>query len=92
MIWKSIWKSASWTEGDFQPNTKFVLLAGIHHTKDKDGKVILGVTDFKLLEDFEHKLFSNMYDIKDPAGDLIWDKMKFDDKLLSLASSEELDT
>ena len=45
---------------DFQPNTKFILLAGIHHIKDKDGKVILGVTDFKLLEEYEHKLFSNL--------------------------------
>ena len=47
-------------KGEFQPNTKFILLAGIHHIKDKDGKVILGVTDFKLLEEYEHKLFSNL--------------------------------
>ena len=77
--------------GEFQPNTKFVLMAGFNHTKDKDGKVILGVTDFSLLEDFEHKLFSNLYEIKDPAGDLIWDKMNFDDELVTLATYENLD-
>ena len=77
--------------GEFQRNTKFVLMAGFNHTKDKDGKVILGVTDFSLLEDFEHKLFSNLYEIKDPAGDLIWDKMNFDDELVTLATYENLD-
>ena len=76
---------------EFQPNTKFILLAGFNHTKDKDGKVILGVTDFSLLEDFEHKVFSNLYEIKDPDGDLIWDMMNFDDELVTLATYENLD-
>ena len=77
--------------GDFQPYTKFILLAGVNHSKNKDGKVVLGGTDYGLLEDFEHKLFSNLYEIKDSSGDLIWDKMNFDDELVTLATYENFD-
>ena len=77
--------------GDFEPNTKFFLLGGVDHSKNKDGQVVLGGTDYRLLEDFEHKLFSNLYEIKDCDGDLIWDKMNFDDELITLASVEEFD-
>ena len=77
--------------GAFLPNTKFIMLAGVDHSKNKDGQVVLGGTDYRLLEDFEHKLFSNLYEIKDCDGDLIWDKMNFDDELITLASVEEFD-
>ena len=75
--------------GDFQPYTKFILLAGVNHSKNKDGKVVLGGTDYGLLEEFEHKLFSNLYEIRDSTGNLIWDKMNFDDELVTLASFED---
>ena len=77
------------SNGDFQPYTKFILLAGVNHSKNKDGKVVLGGTDYGLLEEFEHKLFSNLYEIRDSTGDLIWDKMNFDDELVTLASFED---
>ena len=77
--------------GDFQPYTKFILLAGVNHSKNKDGKVVLGGTDYRLLEEFEHKLFSNLNEIRDSTVDLIWDKMNFDDELVTLATYENFD-
>ena len=75
----------------FLPNTKFIILAGIDHSKDKDGKVVLGRTNYKLLEGYEHEVFSNLYELKDTADNFIWDKMNFDDELITLASEENFD-
>ena len=77
--------------GDFKPQTKFIMLAGLDHSKTKDGKVVVGRTNYKLLEGYEHEVFSNMYELKDATGNLIWDKMNFDDELITLASEENFD-
>ena len=76
---------------DFLPNTKFILVAGVNHSKTTEGEVVLSGTDFKLVEEFEHKLFSNLYEIKDQDGDLIWDKMNFDDELITVACNYSMD-
>ena len=83
--------SDSILNGDFQPNTKFIMLAGLDHHKTNDGKVVLGGTNYKLLEGYEHEMFSNLYELKDATGNLIWDKMNFDDELIMLASEENFD-
>ena len=83
--------SESILKEDFLPNTKFIMLAGVHHSKNKDGKVDLGRTNYKLLEGYEHDVFSNLYELRDATDNLIWDKMKFDDELITLASEEKLD-
>ena len=76
-------------KGDFLPNTKFVLVAGSHHYINTKGEVVLGKTDYVLLQGFEQKLFSNLQKMKDDEGNSIWDKMNFSEQLVTIACSEE---
>ena len=76
-------------KGDFLPNTKFVMVAGSHHGKQPDGEVVIGKTDYVLLQGFEHKVFSNLYKLKDKNEHFIWDEMNFEDDLVTIACDEK---
>ena len=41
----------------FPKFTKFFLIGGLHHGKDRSGKVTIGQVDFALLQGFYHKVF-----------------------------------
>ena len=77
-------------KGDFLPNTKFIMVAGIHHEKPDrtDGMAKVDRTDYVLLQGFEHKVFSNLSKLKDKDGNNIWEKMNFDDELVTIACDE----
>ena len=50
-------------------------------------KVVPRMTDYKLLQDFEHKIFSTLYELKDSDGNKIWEKMNFSCELVTMACS-----
>ena len=77
-------------KGDFLANTKFVMVAGSHHGMKTDGEVVIGKTDYILLQGFEHKVFSNLSKLKHKDENNIWDEMNFDDELVTIACDEHL--
>ena len=77
-------------KGDFLANTKFVMVAGSHHGVNRNGEIVIGKTDYVLLQSFEHKVFSNLSKLKDKDGNNIWDEMNFDDELVTIACDEHL--
>ena len=77
-------------KGDFLANTKFVMVAGSHHGMNRNGEIVIGKTDYVLLQGFEHKVFSNLSELKDKDGNNIWEEMNFDDELVTIACDEHL--
>ena len=45
------------------------------------------MTDYILLQGFEYKVFSRLYELKDSDGNIIWEKMNFSYELVTLACS-----
>ena len=71
--------------GDFYEDTTFCTIAGIHHGLDQDGQVVLGPTEFALLQGFMHKVFSELRKLKDEkTGKLIWDAMNFNREMIPI--------
>ena len=52
--------------------TIFYLMGGIHHGLNSEEEVIPGMTDFKLLQGFYHKIYSCLIELD------IWDQKKHD--------------
>ena len=73
--------------GDFFPNTKFLVIAGSHHGMKYSGEVVPGRTDYILLQGFEYKVFSRLYELKDSEGNNIWEQMNYSYELVTLACS-----
>ena len=76
----------------FPKNTKIFMIAGHHHGKMADGKVVTGQTDFKLLQGFYHKVFTVLKNVKDPmTGISIWKEMNYERHLQPISCKEILD-
>ena len=73
--------------GDFFENTTFCTVAGIHHGKDHDGKVIPGMTDYALLQGFDYKVFNALRNLKnEKTGKKIWNEMNFRKEIIPITS------
>ena len=75
--------------GDFFPNTKFVVVAGSHHGLNHSGEIVPGKTDYKLLQGFEYKVFNSLFQLNDSVGNNIWEQMNFSYELVTLACSSD---
>ena len=75
----------------FPENSEIIILAGIHHSLDEKNSVKVDKTDFALVQGFYYKLFSTLAKLKNPeSGNFIWDEMKYQSKVILLASKENL--
>ena len=63
--------------------TIFYLMGGIHHGLNSEEEVIPGMTDFKLLQGFYHKIYSCLIELD------IWDQKKHDYILIPITCSSQ---
>ena len=75
---------------DFFENTTFCTVAGIHHGKDQEGKVIPGMTDYALLQGFDYKVFNALRNLKnEKTGQMIWNEMNFKKEIIPITCQEK---